>query len=58
MADEASPMNWSLDLKVESVGKVIQWIKNKAKSRTEKCAVFRTRACLSLPCIRQARTMS
>lgn len=32
-------MIWSLYLKVESVGKVIQWTKNEEKSGTEKCVV-------------------
>lgn len=33
-------MNWSLDLKVESVGKGIQWIKNEAKEQDrEVCCV-------------------
>lgn len=33
-------MNWSLYLKVESVGKVIQWIKNEAKEQDrEVCCV-------------------
>lgn len=48
-------MNQSLYLKVESVGKVMQWIKVKKQKRgTEKCVVFETGACLSLLCIRQA----
>ena len=30
-------MNLSLYLNIESVGKLMQWIKKEAKERTEKC---------------------